>query len=127
MAENLERSSGRAENFKFDRGGQIADVGPFVGVVKNNVDSIRSGRLWVYIEQFSGDNPEDNASGWRLVNYLPPFYGVTEKTSTSVGTGTYPGNQQSYGMWFTPPDMGTRVICFFVAGDPALATTLGCS
>jgi hypothetical protein len=46
MAENLERSSGRAENFKFDRGGQIADVGPFVGVVKNNVDSIRSGRLW---------------------------------------------------------------------------------
>jgi hypothetical protein len=33
MAENLERSSGRSENFRFDRGGQIADVGPFVGVV----------------------------------------------------------------------------------------------
>ena len=126
MAENLERSSGRAENFKFDRGGQIADVGPFVGVVKNNVDSIRSGRLWVYIEQFGGDNPEDTTTGWRLVNYLPPFYGVTEKNSTSVGPGTYPGNQQSYGMWFTPPDLGTRVLCFFVNGDPNLGYYLGC-
>jgi hypothetical protein len=126
MAENLERSEGRSSNFKFDRGGQIADVGPFVGVVKNNVDSIRSGRLWVYIEQFSGDNPEDNASGWRLVNYLPPFYGVTEKNSTSTGPGTYPGNQQSYGMWFTPPDLGTRVLCFFVNGDPNLGYYLGC-
>ena len=101
-------------------------MGPFVGVVKNNVDSIRSGRLWVYIEQFSGDNPEDNASGWRLVNYLPPFYGVTEKNSTSIGTGDYPGNQQSYGMWFTPPDMGTRVLCFFVNGDPNLGYYIGC-
>ena len=128
MAENLERSSGRSENFRFDRGGQIADVGPFVGVVKNNVDSIRSGRLWVYIEQFSGDNAEDNPSGWRLVNYLPPFYGVTEKNndSTSAGTGNYPGNQQSYGMWFTPPDMGTRVLCFFINGDPNLGYYIGC-
>ena len=126
MAENLERSEGRSSNFKFDRGGQIADVGPFVGVVKNNVDTIRSGRLWVYIEQFSGDNPEDTPSGWRLVNYLPPFYGVTEKNSTSTGAGTYPGNQQSYGMWFTPPDLGTRVLCFFVNGDPNLGYYLGC-
>ena len=126
MAENLERSSGRSENFKFDRGGQIADVGPFVGVVKNNVDSIRSGRLWVYIEQFSGDNPEEDPSGWRLVNYLSPFYGVTEKNSTSTGTGSYPGNQQSYGMWFTTPDIGTRVLCFFVNGDPNLGYYVGC-
>ena len=126
MAENIERSGGRAENFKFDRGGTPAEMGPFVGVVKNNVDSIRSGRLWVYIEQFGGENPEDNTSGWRLVNYLSPFYGVTEKTSTSTGAGTYPGNQQSYGMWFTPPDLGTRVLCFFVNGDPSLGYYIGC-
>ena len=126
MAENIQRSGGRAENFKFDRGGTPAEMGPFVGVVKNNVDSIRSGRLWVYIEQFGGENPEDNTSGWRLVNYLSPFYGVTEKTSTSTGAGTYPGNQQSYGMWFTPPDLGTRVLCFFVNGDPSLGYYIGC-
>lgn len=126
MAENVERSSGRSDNFKFDRGGQIADVGPFVGVVKNNVDSIRSGSLWVYIEQFGSNNPEDNNNGWRLVHYLPPFYGVTEKTSTSEGVGSFPGNQQSYGMWFTPPDIDTKVLCFFVNGDPNLGYYIGC-
>jgi hypothetical protein len=95
-------------NFKFDRGGTPAEMGPFVGVVKNNVDPTRSGRLYVYIEQFGTDNPDDKDTGYRPVNYLPPFYGVTEKNSTSAGSGTYPGNQQSYGMWFTPPDIGTK-------------------
>lgn len=126
MAQNLERSSGRSENFKFDRGGQIADVGPFVGVVKNNVDSVRSGRLWVYIEQFANGESEQSPSSWRLVNYLPPFYGVTEKTSTSAGPGDFPGNQQSYGMWFTPPDIDTKVLCFFINGDPNLGYYIGC-
>ena len=126
MAENLERNTGRAENFKFDRGGTPAEMGPFVGVVKNNVDPTRSGRLWVYIEQFGSDNPDDAQTGYRPVNYLPPFYGITEKNSTSVGAGTYPGNQQSYGMWFTPPDIDTTVLCFFVNGDPSLGYYVGC-
>ena len=126
MAENIERNTGRAENFKFDRGGTPAEMGPFVGVVKNNVDPTRSGRLYVYIEQFGTDNPDDKDTGYRPVNYLPPFYGVTEKTSTSAGSGTYPGNQQSYGMWFTPPDIGTKVLCFFVNGDPSLGYYVGC-
>ena len=126
MAENIERNTGRAENYKFDRGGTPAEMGPFVGVVKWNVDPTRSGRLWVYIEQFGTDNPDDSTSGYRPVNYLAPFYGVTQKDSTSVGAGTYPGNQQSYGMWFTPPDIGTRVLCFFINGDPTLGYYVGC-
>ena len=125
MAQNIERSSGRAENFKFNRGGQIADVGPFVGTVKNNVDDARGGQLKVFIEQFN-QGGEDNPTTWRTVNYLPPFYGLTPKDSTSTGAGTYPGNQQSYGMWFTPPDIGTRVLCFFVNGDPNLGYYVGC-
>ena len=40
--------------------------------------------------------------------------------------GTYPGNRNSYGMWFTPPDLGVKVICFFVAGDPSQGYYLGC-
>jgi hypothetical protein len=126
MAENIERNTGRAENFKFDRGGTPAEMGPFVGVVKNNVDPTRSGRLYVYIEQFGTDDPDDAKTGYRPVNYLPPFYGITEKNSTSAGPGTYPGNQQSYGMWFTPPDIGTKVLCFFVNGDPSLGYYVGC-
>ena len=36
--ENLPRSTGRASNFKFDRGGMPTENGPYIGVVKNNID-----------------------------------------------------------------------------------------
>ena len=29
-------------------------------------------------------------------------------------------------MWFTPPDLGVRVICFFIGGDPSQGIYLGC-
>ena len=50
MAENIQRSTGRPQNYKFDRGGISAEFGPFIGVVKNNIDPTRQGRLQVYIE-----------------------------------------------------------------------------
>ena len=128
MPENIQRSRGRPSNYKFDRGGQPAEFGPYIGTVKNNVDPTRSGRLQVYIEQFAGDDPNDS-SLWRTVSYIPPFYGVTPRnnaTGDTTGPGSYEGNQQSYGMWFTPPDVGVQVICFFVAGDPNQGYYLGC-
>jgi len=118
MADNLNQAAGTTANFKFDRGGTPAQMGPFIGRIVSNVDSTRTGRLQVFIEQFASGQPSTNPETWRWVHYLPPFYGVTEKTSTSTGAGSYPGNQQSYGMWFTPPDLGTSVMCFFVEGDP---------
>jgi hypothetical protein len=125
MSENIQRNRGRSKNYKFDRGGNPTEFGPFIGEVKNNVDNVRSGRLQVYIEQFGGDNPEDE-SLWRTVNYIPPFYGSILQNGTNKGTGTFVGNPQSYGMWFTPPDIGTQVICFFVAGDPNQGYYMGC-
>jgi hypothetical protein len=124
--ENIERSRGQPKNYKFDRGGSPTEFGPFIGKVTNNLDPTRQGRLQVYIEQFAGPSPDD-PSLWRTVSYCPPFYGATPKAGTSSGTGTYvPGNQQSYGMWFTPPDLGTQVLCFFVAGDPSQGYYVGC-
>jgi hypothetical protein len=126
MAENVERNRGRPSGYKFDRGGMPTDFGPFTGKVMNNIDPTRQGRLQVYIEQFAGPDPMDK-SLWRTVNYCPPFYGITPKSGTSTGPGTYvPGNQQSYGMWFTPPDIGVNVLCFFVAGDPNQGYYIGC-
>ena len=117
MPDNVSRTKGRSKAYKFDRGGMPAEFGPFIGIVKNNVDPTRSGRLQVYIESFSAGDPED-VSKWRTVSYVPPFYGLTPHTGTSVGPGTFTGNQQSYGMWFTPPDLNTQVACFFAEGDP---------
>lgn len=125
MAENIQRNRGRGQGYKFDRGGTPAEFGPYIGVVKNNVDTLRAGRLQVYIEEFGGTN-EDDSSLWRTVAYVPPFYGVVQQSGTDQGAGTYVGNPQSYGMWFTPPDLDTRVICFFAGGDPNQGYYTGC-
>jgi hypothetical protein len=123
--ENLTRSTGQPKNYKMDRGGMPTEMGPFIGIVKNNVDPTRSGRLQVYIELFGGNN-QDDASLWRTVNYCPPFYGATP-AGAKAGTGSFEqGNPQSYGMWFTPPDIGVQVLCFFVGGDPSQGYYVGC-
>ena len=123
--ENIQRTTGQPKNYKMDRGGMPTEMGPFIGKVTNNVDSTRSGRLQVYIELFGG--PDDkNPDLWRTVNYCPPFYGATP-AGASAGTGAFEqGNPQSYGMWFTPPDIGTQVICFFIGGDPSQGYYIGC-
>lgn len=123
--ENINRNRGQPSNYKMDRGGMPVEMGPFIGVVKNNVDPTRSGRLQVYIELFGGDDP-NNSSLWRTVNYCPPFYGATP-AGAAAGTGAFvQGNPQSYGMWFTPPDLGVQLLCFFVGGDPSQGYYVGC-
>lgn len=127
MSNNIQRSQGRGSSYKFDRGGTPTEFGPYIGVVKNNIDPTRSGRLQVYIKQFGGDNPNDK-SLWRTVSYIPPFYGITPRnnSTTTNGNGNFLGNPHTYGMWFTPPDLGVNVICFFVAGDPDQGYYIGC-
>ena len=131
MAENIQRSKGRSQSYKFDRGGMPAEMGPYVGIVVNNVDDTRSGRLQVYIEAFGATLPDGkpnlaDPTLWRTVSYCPPFYGATPQVGTNAGAGTYPGNRNSYGMWFTPPDLGVSVLCFFVNGDPGQGYYVGC-
>lgn len=116
MAENTQRSRGRPGNYKLDRGGYPSENGPFLGIVMNNIDPTRAGRLQVFITNFNtGDMTDDTK--WTTVDYLPSFYGATPRSGTSTKTGTYPGNRNSYGMWFTPPDLGVTVVCIFINGD----------
>ena len=124
MAEDIQRSRGRPQNYKQDRGGVPAEYGPFLGKVMSNVDPTRSGRLRVFIETFA-DGPSDDDSKWITVNYLPSFYGATPSAGTSTGTGTFPGNRNAYGMWFTPPDVGVTVVCIFANGDRSQGFYIG--
>jgi hypothetical protein len=94
--------------------------GPFIGIVKGNTDPLRSGKLQVWIPELGGD-PEDDSS-WRSVSYCTPFYGVTDK----VEGADFASAPHSYGMWFTPPDLETKVMCMFVNGDPARGYYFAC-
>jgi hypothetical protein len=127
MPESITSSRGLPENYRSDRGGVPTESGPLSGVVMNNVDPTRSGRLQVYIEAFS-DGDENDSSRWITVSYLSPFFGSTPAPATSgpnKDVGQYPGNQCSYGMWFTPPDLGITVMCFFLNGDRRLGYYVG--
>jgi len=128
MAEIVQRSKGRASNYKLDRGGVPAEFGPFTGIVMSTVDPARSGRLRVYIEAFSdgGTKNENDDSNWTTVGYMPPFYGSTPANPSGAGIGTWTdGNSNAYGMWFTPPDVGVTVMCIFVNGDRSQGYYIG--
>jgi hypothetical protein len=119
MSESTPSTSQKPRNYK-----DPLPAGSYIGVVKNNVDPSRSGRLQVYIQNRGATNPEDS-NNWKTVIYCPPFYGTTP-TGAKAGTGSFEqGNPQSYGMWFTPPDIGTQVLILQVSGE-AMPYYVGC-
>ena len=97
---------------------------PVFGIVKDNIDPIKAGRIQVYIDDLGGSDP-DSSDSWMTVNYLPPFYGYTDASGGDTNYGDFIANPASYGMWFSPPDIGTKVICIFVNGDPNYGFYLG--
>ncbi len=134
MAEIIQRSRGRPKGYTFDRGGYPAEFGPYTGIVMQTYDNTRSGRLRVFIPAFNGPGNQDSAAmndetRWTTVYYMPPFFGSTPPPPAPPGKtediGKYPGNPNTYGMWFTPPDVGITVICIFVNGDRSQGYYIG--
>jgi len=126
MAENIQSNRGLPPQYRLDRGGVPAVPGPFVGIVKQNSDYTRSGRLEVFIQEFATGANEDDRRIWKTVRYLSPYYGVTQNLQAPTGAGGYLRSPQSYGMWFTAPDIGTKVLCFFASGDFSEGYYVGC-
>ena len=122
--ENEVAPKGAPDNLTDGGGGQALLKMPVKGIVKNNIDSTRSGRIQVYINKYKGTNPDDKNS-WVTVNYLSPFFGYTPNTGSKDSNGTYSGNPNSYGFWATPPDVGTEVLCVFENGDPNFGYYIG--
>lgn len=116
--EDIQRSRGTSQAYKPDAGGTPVDLGIYIGKVKNNVDTVRTGQLDVYIDYLGGD--EENPAFWKKVSYVSPWFGVTSSDSfdSVIGNGNFLSNPHSYGMWFSSPDIGSLVVCFFAQGDP---------
>lgn len=131
MAQDEQLRSGTANNYKADRGGANLISEAVIGIVKDNVDSSRSGRIRVYIAKFPGSSPDDSNS-WTTVRYVSPFAGLagmsgTQGTGGQVeGYGKFVGNPQSYGFWASAPDIGTEVLCIFAEGKTQEGFYLGC-
>jgi len=116
---------GPTKTSKSDSGGGVTRSVPVLGIVKNNIDPTRSGRLQVYISDL-GDEDSNNTEAWVTVSYMTPFYGFVTPKAPSEGFGDYKTNPSSYGMWYSPPDLGSTVICIFVNGDPNYGYWIGC-
>lgn len=123
MADDNIKKSGTPTEVKDDRGGGVLIPHPVIGIVKDNIDPERGGRIKVYIARGGGPDPED-AKQWLTVKYMSPYAGIAVKGydiyngGPKTGPGDFLSNPHSYGFWATSPDLGTRVICIFINGDP---------
>lgn len=90
--------------------------GPFEAEVVNHLDTSYMGGLEVRLLTTSGSGNSIDTPGETVpVKYLSPFYGVTPNKGITKNSG-HENSQKSYGMWFVPPDIGTRVLVVFAEG-----------
>jgi hypothetical protein len=128
--DNIIKTSGTTEQFKLNSGGSISFPYAVRGIVKDNVDTIRTGRLRVYIDDFGASNPDDS-DAWVTVSYLSPFYGSVQNNSAAnpsqdTSYGAFAQNPHAYGFWATSPDIGSEVICMFLYGKKDFGYYIGC-
>lgn len=97
--------------------------GIYEGIVKENSDFQRMGRLGVWVPELG--SPEEDGDGWVNAMYLTPFGGATSMSKVAEDQ-TYDGTQRSYGFWAIPPDPDNRVAVQFLNGDPSRAVWVGC-
>ena len=106
--------------------GKIRNPGPFLAKVVSHLDPSYMGNLQVQLLKISSSGNTYEAYGESLtVRYLSPFYGVTP-ISAALPNDNYQSTQQSYGWWAVPPDVGQKVLCFFVEGDKSRGYWMGC-
>ena len=123
--------------------------GTYLGIVRDSRDPQKMGRIMVWVPEISGE--ADEPKNWLICHYCSPFAGasflrndfyhdkkghdIIEELYDGSGStanhrtpdkqkGKYSG-RQSYGMWFTQPDVGNEVLITFVNGDPNFGVWFG--
>jgi len=107
---------------------KINKPGPYLGIVKNHLDSTRMGGLEVELIRGYTGNTESSSGLLVPCFYLSPFYGITsiEHIGDASKYKNFKDTQQSYGMWMVPPDVGTTVMVIFIEGEYNQGYWMGC-
>lgn len=104
----------------------IQNPGPYEAMVVSHLDSKYMGSLRVELLKSSTTGNQPERTGQIITaKYMNPFYGTTPIGANSKNDD-YASTQKSYGMWFVPPDVGTRVLVIFVEGNISRAYWMGC-
>lgn len=113
------KQKGPSKSSRPESGGANAKNYPIIGVVKDNIDPTRAGRIKVALQDGKGAVDPDSAGNWVTVQFLSTFFGTIGSSSGEGAEdyGSYKNNPTSYGQWQAPPDIGTKVVCIFVNGD----------
>jgi hypothetical protein len=89
---------------------------PRIAVVTNHLDSEYMGAIEVQLQHKSkSGNIQNDPGTFFTARYLSPFYGVTPLAGIQPNQG-HEYSQKSYGMWFIPPDIGSKVLVMFAEG-----------
>lgn len=122
------KPKGPAKSAKSDSGGGNTKDYPVIGIVKDNIDPTRSGRIKVVIQDGKGPVDTNDSGSWITVQYLSTFFGSIGSTSgkDKEDYGNYKNNPTSYGQWQAPPDIGSKVVCIFINGDVNAGFYIGC-
>ena len=101
-------------------------TGTYLARVVSHLDSKFSGSLRVQLlaATTSGDRRDVDSTLFDAF-YASPFYGVTSYTGLG-SQDDFKNTQQSYGMWFIPPDVDTKVLVTFVEGSADLCYWFAC-
>ena len=125
MAVDVTRQGTKGGDPQYDTSnlrGVREERGIVTGVVKANVHGAHMGVIRVWIPTFSTD-PEDKAQ-WRTVRYCTPFYSRVE--SQSPDDNSFLNTKVPSGIVTPPPDLGTKVLCFFPEGRNAEGYYFAC-
>lgn len=122
-----------------------------VGVVMDDKDDLKMGRVWVYFPGYAAKGPDETVfptwkgtapdrrgdtdsqfdgslrKNWTLCFPISGYFGSDEMRADycADGRNSYGGNVNSYGDWYQPR-IGDQVSCLLMNGDPSKAYWTGC-
>jgi hypothetical protein len=118
--------SNRENTRPIDAALPTGDSGPYLAKVVSHLDNKFMGSLKVQLLKVnSSGTAYDDTDKLVTAFYASPFYGSTSWKSAGLNDD-YASTQQSYGMWFVPPDPDTKVLVTFVEGRRDICYWFAC-